>query len=118
MEFIGDSLTSGYGNMGVSNEFESDCTKTWFVELARHFNCDFVNNTAVLYGGGVNYRKTPYNITFNGNFINNTAKYGGGVNFFESFKNVVFNCEFDGNSALYGGAMAFKKGTVKNVLFK
>ncbi len=43
------------------------------------FDCDFVNNTAVLYGGGVNYRKTPYNITFNGNFINNTAKYGGGV---------------------------------------
>ena len=82
------------------------------------FNCDFVNNTAVLYGGGVNYRQTPYNITFNGNFINNTAKYGGGVNFFESFENVIFNSEFDGNSAMYGGAMAFKRGTVENVLFK
>ena len=45
IEFIGDSLTSGYGNMGVSNEFESDCTQTWFVELADHFNCDFVNHS-------------------------------------------------------------------------
>ena len=45
VEFIGDSLTSGYGNMGTENEFQSDASQTWFVELSNHFNCEFVNHS-------------------------------------------------------------------------
>ena len=81
------------------------------------FTCDFVNNTAVKTGGGVNYRLTPSNITFNSNFINNKAETGGGVNFIDSFENVVFNGEFIGNMATYGGAMAAKNGVVENISF-
>jgi predicted outer membrane repeat protein len=82
------------------------------------FTCDFVNNFAARTGGGVNYRQTPYNITFNSNFINNSAETGGGVNFFESLENVVFNGQFIGNNASYGGAIALKNGDIKNTSFR
>ncbi len=82
------------------------------------FTCDFIDNSAALNGGGVNYRQTPHNITFNGNFINNTSPRGGGVNFFESFENVTFNGEFIGNSATNGGAIAAKDGIIKDVSFE
>ncbi len=82
------------------------------------FACDFINNTAVKHGGAVNYRQTPYNITFNGNFINNKASYGGGVNFFESMENVVFNGKFTDNHAIQGGAIAAKSGSIENAFFK
>ena len=82
------------------------------------FTGDFINNTAALNGGGVNYRQTPHNITFNCNFIGNDAPTGGGVNFFESFENVIFNGEFIGNSAVNGGAIAVGEGIIKDVSFK
>ena len=78
------------------------------------FACDFINNTAAVHGGAVNYRQTPYNITFNGNFINDNAKYGGGVNFFENIYNVIFNGKFTGNSTIYGVALGTNLVSVKD----
>ncbi|WP_298501369.1 hypothetical protein [uncultured Methanobrevibacter sp.] len=82
------------------------------------FTADFINNTAALNSGGVNYRQTPHNITFNSNFIANTAPKCGGVNFFESFENIIFNGEFIANSAINGGAIAAGAGSIKEVSFK
>ena len=82
------------------------------------FACDFINNTAAKYGGGVNYRYSPQNITFNSTFFNNDAYVGGGVNFFESFENIMFNGEFIGNSAYNGGAIASGTGVIEDVFFK
>ena len=42
IEFIGDSLTCGYGNMGQSHECETDSRKTWCSLVSQHFNCDYL----------------------------------------------------------------------------
>ena len=42
IEFLGDSLTCGYGNMGHSHECETDSRKTWCHLLSQHFNCDYL----------------------------------------------------------------------------
>ena len=82
------------------------------------FTCDFINNTAVQHGGAVNYRLTPINITFNGNFVDNHATYGGAINFIESIENVALNGEFIGNHAEFGGALYINgTGTVSDCNF-
>ena len=73
------------------------------------FDCDFINNTARLFGGAVNFRSTPHNITFKGYFIANSAETGGGLNFFNEFENVIFNCNFIANNATRGGGIAINK---------
>ena len=70
------SVWNGNGGAITFNDVSSNCV----------FTCDFINNTAKN-GAAVNYGETPYNITFNGNFINANVSdiaYGETVNIYSN----------------------------------
>ena len=84
------------------------------------FNGEFINNTAN--NGGVAYfaNTVTGNVTFDGEFINNTANNNGGVVYFASTVtgNETFKGKYNNNSAVYHGGVVYHNSEVKgNVLF-
>ena len=106
-------LINGFSEKGGAIHFNHNGT----VE-----NCTFINNTAKLYGGGVNFVGTMgsmIGIVRDSTFINNKAieSQGGGISF--SGNSIAENCVFKDNYAKYfGGAIYAIETTIRNCTFE
>ncbi|EDR30153.1 hypothetical protein, conserved [Entamoeba dispar SAW760] len=61
IEFIGDSLTCGYGNIGYNSEFETDSSQTWCVDIANYLHSDYMTTS----WSGIGVLKSNHNVTAN-----------------------------------------------------
>ena len=107
------SLVVG-GNAHIENSSFINCEGAGIVtieKLGNVVNCNFTNNSAGSFGGGLTIsRGTVSNCIF----TNNTSKSWGGAIYFGqagSFTNIVENCTFNNNTANgHGGAIYFFTG--------
>ena len=112
------SLVVG-GNAHIENSSFINCEGAGIVtieKLGNVVNCNFTNNSAGSFGGGLTIsRGTVSNCIF----TNNTSKVWGGAIYFGqagSFTNIVENCTFNNNTASgHGGAIYFFTGVSKIV---
>ena len=108
-------------NVKLINGFSEEGGAIHFNRNGTVENCTFINNTANLYGGAVNFESTLQSmmgIVRDSTFINNKAgSHGGGISF--SGNSIAENCVFKDNYAKdFGGAIYAIRTTIRNCTFE
>ncbi|WP_407414566.1 hypothetical protein [Methanobrevibacter sp.] len=91
---------------------------SFFVSIVDSDNIDaeFINNSAVRYGGAICIAKIIENSNISGTFKNNTASIGGAIYIYTDryWKNNKINANFIGNNATKGAAIFTDSDSVNN----
>ena len=108
-------------NVKLINGFSEEGGAIHFYHNGTVENCTFINNTALSYGGAVNFESTLQSmmgIVRDSTFINNKAgSHGGGITL--TGTSIAENCVFKDNDANYfGGAIYAIETTIRNCTFE